>query len=263
TATLTITGTNFTGVSCPSGVRLDDLNGAGAAVNTQVTSCTVDSGTQITATFPAGIRTNGNTGWNVIVTNSNGSNSTSSFKFVPRAGLLISEVMYEGSAANIEFVELYNPTNNAIDVNALNLKLRRRTAAGGDSAPVAFTINNNIIPAKGFFLMASSTSSAQTWYSSVDATFTAAFAPDNIVYISTTANLTGIIDRIGYGTITDTTLGCEGGNANCATLGINNSIQRAPAGGAGNATDTDNNASDILTQSAGITPKGTASATEP
>src|SRR5207245_2709480 len=78
TATVVITGTNFSSVTCPGGVKLDDLNGAGAAVSTATTNCTVDSSTQITATFPAGIRTNGATGWNVLVTNSFGSNATSS-----------------------------------------------------------------------------------------------------------------------------------------------------------------------------------------
>ncbi|MDD1751236.1 MAG: hypothetical protein LUO89_15340, partial [Methanothrix sp.] len=46
TVTVKITGTDFATVTCPTGVKLDDLDGAGNAASTQPTSCTVDSDTQ-------------------------------------------------------------------------------------------------------------------------------------------------------------------------------------------------------------------------
>jgi hypothetical protein len=268
TSTLTITGTNFTGATA---VNLDDLNGAAVAVNTALTSVTVDSATQITATVPAGVRTNGATGWNVRVTTSNGVNSTSTVRFIPRAGLLISEVLLgtTASAAN-EFVEFYNPTAQSLNLCTIAsgssiLKLRRRTATGTDSAVTLTSVNCNI-PARGFYLAVSTASTGETWYAKRDATFTAAMAGNNMIYISLSTNLNNVLDLVGWGTITDANPGggCEGGNASCTNLATNdNSIERKPAGGTGHATDTDNNASDFNNQSVTITPRGTIDPSEP
>jgi hypothetical protein len=105
-------------------VRLDDKDALEGNVNTRSSDCSVVSDTQIIATFPAGIRTNGSTGWNILVTNAAGTSSTSAVRFVPVAGLLISEVFPGASGlADHEFVELYNPTEISIDAAALIVRL--------------------------------------------------------------------------------------------------------------------------------------------
>jgi hypothetical protein len=265
TANITIDGTNFTGTT---GVALDDTNGANTAVNTALTSVVVVNANQITAVVPAGVKPNPVTGWNVRVTNGGGTNATSTVTFKPRAPLLISEVLITGAAATNEFIELYNPTSNSINVCTIagggNIIFRRRTATGADSVLGSLTITNCTVPSHGFFLAISSVSTA-IW-TNFDATFTAALAANNMFYISTSSNLNGVIDLVGWGTITDSNPGggCEGGNASCTNLAsANNSIERKPAGGTGHATDTNVNSTDFNAQSATTTPRGTADAAQP
>jgi hypothetical protein len=251
TSTLTITGTNFTGATA---VNLDDTDGIGANVLTALTSVTVNSSTQITATVPAGVRTNGSTGWNVRVTTPAGQNSTSSVKFVPRAGILISELMAGAGAAALatcEIIELYNPTAAGIDLNALGLKLRK---VGGTSTEsnMPLTFINNTIPASGFFLIVANDStncSGQTWWAIRDATYATgnAIALSGSVYISlsATADLL-VIDKIGYGTVTGgrSTTYYEG-TAVGALTNNNQGYHRAPNTTGNHSTDTDANNSDF------------------
>jgi hypothetical protein len=265
TVTVQITGTDFASVVCPGGVRLDDLDGAGAAVGTQVQSCTVDSDTQITATFPAGIRTNGTTGWNVKVTNSVGTNTTSAVKFVPRAGLLVGEV-YPGTAgaADHEFVELYNPTATALNAGTLGIHLHIRNSTGTDSDKTLTMVTTGNIPSHGFLLFGSSQSTAaDAWFSHRDYTYTAAInslLSNGGVYLSfsATANVQ-VIDKVGWGT--QPAIGCEG--TALANIPSDNSAERKPAGGLGHATDTDSNAADFNAASISLTPHGSADPAEP
>jgi hypothetical protein len=269
TITVKITGTDLATVTCPTGVKLDDLDGAGNAVGTSPTTCTVDSDTQITATFPAGIRTNGATGWNVLVTNTAGSNTSSAVKLVPLAGLLISEV-YPGSSGNTdhEFIEIYNPTSASIDTTASGIKLRLhlRNGTGSTDTSKSLTLVNSstgVIPSHGFLLFSSDVSTADTWYTHADYSYAAGatgLVLNGGAYISmsATAQLL-VIDKVGWGT--QAANGFEGSQV--TPLASSNSIERKPAGGQGDATDTDVNSSDFNAQSTTITPKGTADATEP
>lgn len=289
TATVTLTGTNFTGVSCPSGVRLDNTDEAGTAVNTVASSCTVDSGTQITATFPAGIRTNGTTGWNVIVTNANGSNSVSTVKFVPKAGLLISEISTTdtggsatcGSGACREYIEIFNPTANTITVDGFTI---RRKTAGGTFASF-FTITANscatngtygtftascAVPSRGFFLMVSSDYVAANGATGDFRGFTAAMANTaNGIQLRNSSGQS--IDVVCFGTHTVTT-GCESTTiADPATAGsierkaqatstgdTNGTTGMVTGGGhaaSGNAYDTDVNSADWVGEATSKNPQ--------
>jgi cysteine-rich repeat protein len=253
TVTLHLTGTQFTTVTCPTGVRLDDRDGLGAAVNTSATSCTVDSDSQITATFPAGVRTNGTTGWNVIVTNTIGSDATSA-KFVPRAGLLISEVMAMGGTTGTHhFIEPYNPTMTDISTGSL-VTLHTRNATGVD-AVMSVTFTNAVVPSHKFQLLASSSSdSGDAWFAHRDGTYTDALTANGSIYLSLQAGPEAqVIDKLGWGT--QPTGGFEG--TATADLPADQSVQRM------GSIDTDNNASDYFPPSATITPLGTADPAQP
>jgi hypothetical protein len=269
TATVMITGTELTGVDCPSGVHLDDLNGAGMAVNTRPVSCTVDSATQITATFPMGIRTNGTLGWNVQVTNTVGTNTTSSVKLVVYAGLLVSEVLAAQSGAGNgthEFVEIYNPTANAIDLSAVGLAVHIRE--GNTDVNVAWNLINNsrkTIASHGYWLLASTQSTAtNAWYSHRDATYDAMageMGNDSGVYLSlSTTAQAKVLDKVGWHN--QNAIGYEGTAVN-SNLAADASIQRKPAGGNGASTDTDVNASDFNAPNTSTTPRGTSDPAEP
>jgi hypothetical protein len=265
TATLQITGTDFATVVCLTGVKLDDLDGVDAPVGTVPTTCTVDSDTQITATFPAGIRTNGTKGWNVLVTNTVGPNATSDVPFVPVAGLLVSEV-YTGTvgATDHEYLEIYNPTANGIDTTAagIGLKVHIRSSTGTTDTNKTLTlVTTGIIPTHGFLLVVSSASDAgDAWYAHRDYTFSAGLVGNGGVYLSLSAtNTAKVIDKVGWGT--QPAGGFEGTAALNAASNL--SIERKPAGGAGHATDTDVNLNDFNLPSATITPLGSVDAAQP
>ena len=272
TATVRVTGTEFAGVVCPTGVALDDLDGIGVAVGTRPTSCTVDSGTQITATFPAGIRTNGTLGWNVKVTNAVGTNATSTLRLVPHAGLLVSEVLHgvSGIGQNRrEFVELYNPTGNALDVSAtgVGIAIHMRTAAGVDATPALTFLSpasHQTIASHGFLLIASTqTLAVDAWFGHRDATYDATtieLVANGGVYVSLSATANAkVIDKVGWGNQ-------PAGGFETKALGnitADNSAQRKPAAGGGAATDVDNNFTDFLAPTTTTTPQGTADPTAP
>jgi len=267
TVTVLITGTEFATVTCPTGVTLDDLDGVGATVGTRAVSCAVDSDMQITATFPAGIRTNGTAGWDVQVTNLAGSNATSDVKLVPVAGLVISEV-YTGSSGkpDHEFLEVYNRTALPIDVTSteVGLRVHIRASTGADVNKVLTFVTAGILPAHGFLLIASSASvSLDAWFAKRDIIYGSSSAnlfSNGGVYISLSATANAkVIDNVGWGS--QPAGGFEG--TALADIGLDQSVERKPAGGGGHATDTDNNANDFLAPSSTITPRGTVDTPEP
>jgi hypothetical protein len=266
TVTVVISGTDFAFVTCLTGVALNDLDGAGAGVNTHPTSCTVDSDTQITATFPSGVRTNGNLGWDVRVTNSAGTNTTSAVKLVPKAGLLISEV-YIGATANnsAEFLQLYNPTANSLNMSTLGMAIHLRSGGGSTDNNMALTIVNATVPSHHFVMIASTASSSNSWWSHRDVTYNTAAIPYELAssrcaYVSLSATAQSkVLDKVGWNVSSGTS---REGTA-LPDIFNDNSVQRKPAGGAGAATDTDNNNSDFNAQNTSITVWGTADPAQP
>ncbi len=267
--TVELTGTDFTtaGSPCSSNVKLDDLDGAGALVSTTPTSCSVNSNTKITATFPRGIRTNGGVGWNVLVTNSVGTNPTSGIKLVPKAGLTISEI-YVGTSgdADSEFVEIYNPTATALDVSSAangGIGLRLRMRNGTETSDVAKTltlVQGSTIASHGFMLFVSTAAASETWYSKADFTYSAGLVSNGGVYLSLSGTESArVLDQVGWGT--QSAAGREG--TALADITASSSAERKPAGGMGHATDTDSNADDFLAESTSLTPRGTSDAAQP
>jgi hypothetical protein len=281
-ATVVITGTEFNGVNCMTGVKLDDLDGNGNPVGTGPTTCAVNSATQITATFPAGIRSN-YAGWNVRVTNSAGTNSTSTQKLVVKAGLLISEIYVGSSGAGNgvkEFIELYNPTATSLDVtniagSALNIHVRSDTGAdvriipmfSGPSAMCGMmnTACNTVIPSHKYWLIASTQSSTDTWFDKRDGVYDASAAQlvvNGGIYISlSSTNQLRVLDKAGWGSAPATVW--REGNAIQAFGDNDRSAQRKPGSPNGATTDTDANSNDFNAPSTSLSPRGTRDAAEP
>ncbi len=271
TAQVTITGTDFATVDCVNklikGVALDDLDGLDAPAATMVTACTVVSDTQITATFPAGIRTNAAKGWNVIVTNVLGANATSAVKLVPVAGLTVSEV-YTGTSGKTdhEFVEIYNTTSKPIDVKpvaagGIGLAVHVRDTGGGDTNKMLTFVTMGVVPAHGFLMVMSAASDAgDPWFSHGDVTYSAALPGNGAVYLSLASKAGAqVIDKCGWGT--QPAGGFE--TAAAANVPSNQSSERKPAAGKGAGGDSDDNSKDFNAPTAMLTPKGTADAAEP
>lgn len=165
----------------------------------------------------------------------------------PATHLVISEV-HTNQAGTEEFIELYNPTNTAIDLEALGLKLHIRDAAGAAAnAPLLFL--EDTIPAHGYFLIAHRGSG---YVADADALYE--FSPsvsqltDNgSVAISTSATPgQNVIDMVGWGTQPN-------GGYEKAPFTPNadptQSIERRPGSlmpTAGNGIDTNDNSADFV-----------------
>ncbi len=68
--------------------------------------------------------------------------------------LIISEILVGGEKTDEEFIEIYNPTANSINLETLPLKLHTINSGGTDTNK-NLTFNNNIIPANGYFVISS------------------------------------------------------------------------------------------------------------
>jgi signal peptidase I len=185
--------------------------------------------------------------------------------------VVISEIQIAGATADDEFVEIYNPTSLSINLSTLPLKLHLISGTGTDANRV-ITFTNSTIPAHGFFLIGPST--GYTRSTTLDATYASSgtkIVNDGAVYISTsTADKTGLIDLVGFGTASSS--GREG--TALANPPANNSVERkafstsdvtSMTSGAdalkGNGYDSNNNASDFILRSVSQ-PQNSSSAPE-
>ena len=198
---------------------------------------------------------------------------------------VISEVQIAGggtASTTDEFIELYNPSMAAFDLNAMGVRLHIVGADGTDSdKPLSYVSATSTIAAKGFFLITSATNydGAATADATYIATTTPSLEDNGAVYISfaTTTN-SGVIDKVGWGTSTV----FEGGlGVNTSFSAVswgpanNGSIERKAnsastavsmfAGGVdasyGNSYDTSNNYGDFVIQTTS-TPQNTSSGLE-
>jgi hypothetical protein len=179
--------------------------------------------------------------------------------------IVISEVQIAGGTADDEFIELYNPTINNIDLNGW--RLTRKTDTGTQSNLV--TTMSGTISAHGFFLIAKpttydGTTTPDLTYSNTSNSITA----NNTILLYSDAGIT-LVDRIGFGTATDKE------NTTALDPVSNNSVERKATsasssttlalGGteeiAGNGEDTDNNNADFVSRTVSQ-PQSTASTTE-
>ena len=166
--------------------------------------------------------------------------------------IVISEIQIAGNNAGDEFVELYNPSDQAVDIT--DWKLQKLTASGNPSNLVGSFPDNSLIPAHGFFLIAPDGSSAS---SSADQLYTTGsrLASDNSVRLLDDQD--NPVDTVGLGsaTVVETaaTVNPLAGESVERKASSTSTAQSLAAGGSeathGNAWDTDNNAQDFVLQS--------------
>ena len=182
--------------------------------------------------------------------------------------LVISEVQITGTPADDEFIEIYNPTNNSVDITGWRLS---RKTAGGTQSNLVTSFLSFSIPAHGYLLVISPEYNA-TLHNGVTGdviySTTQHLATDNTIILYGDAGIT-IIDKIGLGTATDK----EG--STIINPPTNGSIERKSseystlstlsAGGAeersGNGYDSENNVNDFVIQST-PNPQNSSSPTE-
>jgi len=111
--------------------------------------------------------------------------------------VLVSEVMYElAGCAKCEFIELYNPTSQNIDLKQLIGDDRLRIIAStGSIGNRVITWQRTIIPTKGYFLFVSS--DYQELLSLADATYSAYLTNQSGVQLTTNSGNT-VIDEVRW-----------------------------------------------------------------
>lgn len=206
-----------------------------------------------------------------------GSGSDSSTEGNPSTGsgtnvadhLVISEVQITGGsgATTNDFIELYNPTGEAINLNGY--RLVKRTKTGTSDTSIKSWTSDAFIPAKGFYLWANSS------YTSIsvtpDATTAATIADDNGVALRQGATDTGIIiDSVGWG---ENQSSFVEGAVFSTNPGANQSLERKSYSGgclssqnsgefSGNGCDTNSNSNDFELRSTS-SPQNSQSFPEP
>lgn len=150
--------------------------------------------------------------------------------------IVISQVQIAGATTDDEFVELYNPTNNPVDLSGY--RLRRESQSGGSPSNLVASMSG-VIPAHGYFLIAFPVS--YTGSATPDAFYSAtssAIAPNNTVLLYSDAGIT-LIDKVGIGIAVDNE------TASAATPSAGGSVQRKLDDTLGHGLDTNNNSSDF------------------
>ena len=162
--------------------------------------------------------------------------------------IVISEIQIGGGTADDEFVELYNPTENDVDLTGWALK--RKTAGGTQNNLVASIAGT--IAAHGYFLMAHPSYHELTTPDQPYSATSSALAANNTVLLYDGDD--EIVDKVGMGTATDKEASSSGVPA--AGMSIERKAEESStaltmaSGGVdemlGNGWDTNNNLNDFV-----------------
>jgi phosphatidylserine/phosphatidylglycerophosphate/cardiolipin synthase-like enzyme len=184
--------------------------------------------------------------------------------------VLISEFATRGLSGNAsgEFVELYNPTNNPVDISGW--KLSYQSATGSTYSAMATVPAGTVMPSHTYYLLASATwGGTQT----PDLKWTGSGIADN-GNLKLTTGADAEVDRVGYGTGNNP----KGSDApNHGEIANDNSVERKASalstamslwtGGneesAGNGYNSGNNSQDFIAQTNGRNPQNSSSPAEP
>lgn len=161
--------------------------------------------------------------------------------------VVISEVQITGGPGktNNDFIELYNPTEAAI--NLRGYRLVKRTKTGTSDSLIKSWTEDAFIPAHGFYLWANSD------YTDISVTpdviTTASIANDNGIALRFGPNDTGeITDSLGWGNCQNLFIETNTTSTLPVNPGTNQSLERKPGGENGNGEDTNDNYNDFFLQ---------------
>ncbi|MEO8065853.1 MAG: lamin tail domain-containing protein [Candidatus Doudnabacteria bacterium] len=158
--------------------------------------------------------------------------------------LVISQIQTTGGSGKTtnDFVEIYNPTAQDIDLNGY--RLVKRSKDGVSDTSIKSWTGSAVIKAHGFYLWANSAFTDIA--SAADSATSGSIADDNSLAIRNGPADTGtIIDSAGWGAAANSLLE---GSVFGTNPDANQSLERLPGADAGNGTDTNNNSVDFFLQ---------------
>lgn len=150
----------------------------------------------------------------------------------PTVHLVINEVQIAGASSTDEFIELYNPTAESIDLTGWSLK--RKSSSGTEYSLVsASSFEGKMISSQGYFLLANIQSS-ENLTAQADVLWPKSYniAANNTVLLYNASG--AVADKVGFGSATD-----YEGSPVAESPGAQQSIARS------NGVDSDNNAADF------------------
>lgn len=152
---------------------------------------------------------------------------------VTNGALIISEFRLQGATTNDEFIELYNNTDAAVNVNGYSVVVNGITV----------TLASASVPARGHYLLVNGLGYSLTSYAAADRDYSATVADAPVDSSLSLLNASGqVLDKVGF--TTSPAGSCEG---TCLTatsaLGQHSFLRRMESG---LPRDTDNNASDFI-----------------
>lgn len=166
-----------------------------------------------------------------------GSHISAAQTALPSTSVVISQFQTAGGAAGDEFIEIHNVSTNSVDLNGHRLVYR--STAGTNDVGVVIWSTSTIIPAGGYYLVASTaydgTVTPDITYNTASVGLAA--AGGGLAIRNGAANTGTIIDSVGYGTATNAFIEGTVTTAPAANSGQ----QRLQSG----CRDTDNNSTDF------------------
>ncbi|MFA5050709.1 MAG: DUF2341 domain-containing protein [Patescibacteria group bacterium] len=163
--------------------------------------------------------------------------------------IVISEVQIAGQTADDEFIELYNPTDQEINLTEYFVKKKRIKTDGTVEESTLVTssyFKDKIIEAQGYLLLArkeeykDQTTPDILWPKSYSLT-----SNNTIILYNSEGK---IIDKVGWGTAPDFETVGDPETSSAPESPANQSIERKPGYPNGNQQDTDNNLNDFSIQ---------------
>jgi len=178
--------------------------------------------------------------------------------------IVISEIQLAGETSHDEFVELYNPTENDININGW--KLSKKTASG-TQANLVTSFADITIPSNHYFLIVHPEYFGTT-PSDVSFSTAGTISSNNTILLFNDEG--ELIDKVGLGTAgdfeTQTTNSPATGQSVARKANLTSTSESMASGGAdefaGNGYDTDNNFNDFVLRTT-VDPQNLASAPEP
>ncbi|MDD2646424.1 MAG: lamin tail domain-containing protein [Patescibacteria group bacterium] len=171
--------------------------------------------------------------------------------------LVISETQITGDQTTNDFIEVYNPTESAVDVGGW--KLHKRTQSGAEYSIKVFSSGKSI-PAHGHFLWANSEDGYGQGLAA-DETSTASIANNNSIGLLDDTDV--LIDALIWGTRHINPFFEGETSSTPANPGVSQSLERKPGASDGNGEDTDNNFNDFFLQTTPNPQNSQASSTPP